>query len=84
MNKTNLEKKKLKAQKTALAHYRNAVKKVLDRSEKTLRSFPESKIAAENKHDCEHALKIEMTIYKKAQLDATELPRGQQLIPLDD
>jgi len=77
MNKTDLAKKKLQAQKKALANYRNAVKKVIDRSEKTLLNFPDSQVAIQNKEDCEQALKIEMTIYKKAQFDATELPKGQ-------
>ena len=77
MNKSTLEKKKLQAQKKALIYYRKVVNTIMERSERTLNSYPDSKVATDNKKDCEAALKAEKSIYVSAQLDATKLPRGQ-------
>ena len=77
MNKNDLERKKVQAQKKALAYFRQVMRNVIDRSERTLKHYPHSRIATENKKDCEAALKAEKSIYVSAQLDATKLPRGQ-------
>jgi len=77
MNKSALEKKKLQAQKKVLAYFRKTMNNVITRSERTLKSYPDSKVASDNKKDCEAALKAEKSIYVSAQLDITKLPRGQ-------
>ena len=77
MNKSTLEKKKLQAQNKLVKDWEKRFKAIRKRSEDTLSQFPDSWIAMENKKDCEAAFRAQKTIYTKAQLDATKLPRGQ-------
>lgn len=71
-NQNDLEKKKAQVQKKVLNYYRKVVNKVIERSDRTLKNYPNSQVATENKNDCEAALRAEKKLYQRLQLDATK------------
>ena len=71
-NQNDLEKKKAQVQKKVLNYYRKVVNKVIERSDRTLKNYPDSRVATENKNDCEAELRAEKKLYQRLQLDATK------------
>jgi hypothetical protein len=80
VTRDELLRKKAKALKKVVSYYRNVVRKVLGRSEKILERWPDSRTAAENKEDCEAALRAEKKAYRELQGAVTELPEGQLML----